>query len=271
MEARDSGLSARARRRPHPYNEGVQPLARLDFGTGRRRVSARVFGREDAPPVLLVHGLCGSARWWRRNVAALLPTHRVLVVELAGYGTNRAPLPIRIADAVESLAGLIATLPEGRTDIVAHSMGGQIVTHLAARHPDRVNRLVLASASGGLGAGFGGVVLRLPWEALKLKPSFAPVLAFDALRCGPVNLVASTLQIVADDVAEDARRIVAPTLLVWGSDDRLVPVAVGRNLAGLIPDAHLEVVDGAGHVVLWDAPERFNALMTAFLEPTPVT
>lgn len=246
----------------------MEPVARLDFGTGRRRVRARVYGREDAPPALLVHGLCGSGHWWRRNLPTLLRTHRALVVELAGYGDNRASLPIPLADAAESLAGLIATLPEGRADIVAHSMGGQITTHLAARHPERVRRLVLASASGGLGVGFGGMVLRLPWEAMKLKPSFAPVLAYDALRCGPVNLVASTLQIVSDDVADDARRIVAPTLLVWGSHDRLVPVSVGQRLADCIPNARLEVIEGAGHVVMWDDPDWFNALMDDFLSAT---
>lgn len=241
-------------KRRHAYH-----VAQLD----RYRLLYRCYG--DGPPVVLVHGLVGSARWWRYNVPALADHFRVYVIELVGFGSNRAWRPARIAASAELLARFIADLPEGRAAVIGHSMGGQIAIHLAARAPERVHRLVLAAASVLLRSDLVRMALRLPRAGLALRPDFVPTLALDAVRCGPLNLLLSAREILADDVQALLARIVAPTLLIWAERDALVPVAVGAALQQAIPTARLQVISGAGHVVMWDRPTEFNRLVLEFL------
>ncbi len=217
------------------------------------------------PPVLLVHGLSGSGLWWKHNVDAFAQHFTVYVVELKGYGTNRSWRPLRLQAAAECLASLIATLPHGRAHVVGHSMGGHISVHLAAQHPQRVDRLVLASASGLVRSDLLHMALKLPWAAWHSPLSFAPVLARDALRAGPVNLLLSTLEILKDDTTTALAKIVAPTLLVWGQHDVLVPPALGTAAQELLRGSQLVVIDGAGHNVMWDRPADFNRVVLEFL------
>lgn len=222
------------------------------------------------PPLVLVHGLSGSGAWWKRNVPAFARQFTVYVVELVGYGSNRAWRPARIEATADGLAEFIGNLPSGCAHIVGHSMGGQIATHLAARHPERVNRLVLACASGMARANILRMMLRLPNAGRYTPLRFAPTLTFDALRAGPVNLLLSTLDILSNDVSQALACIVAPTLLVWGAQDKLVPVAVGQALHQAIRQSRLEIIPRAGHVVMWDQPDAFNRIVLDFLLAQPV-
>jgi pimeloyl-ACP methyl ester carboxylesterase len=230
---------------------------------GPYRLHYREYGA--GPPLVLIHGLSGSASWWRRNVPALSERFRVLVLELVGYGSNRAWRPARILATADLLAEFIATLPEGRAHVIGHSMGGQIATQLAGRRPDRVDRLVLASASGLLRTDLLRMALRLPLQARHSPFDFAPRLTVDALRAGPLNLLLSALDILRDDVSEAIAHIRTPTLLIWGRNDKLVPVAVGETVQRLIPGSRLAVLPRAGHVPMWDRPAEFNRLVVEFL------
>jgi pimeloyl-ACP methyl ester carboxylesterase len=144
-------------------------------------------------------------------------------------------------------------------------MGGQIATQLAGRHPEHVDRLILASASGMLRTDLLRMALRLPLQARHSPFDFAPRLTIDALRAGPLNLLLSTLDILKDDVSDAIAHIRTPTLLVWGRNDRLVPVTVGETVQRLIPGARLAVLPRAGHVPMWDRPGEFNRLVLEFL------
>src|SRR3712207_1332254 len=111
----------------------------------------------DGPPLVLIHGLMGSEAWWRRNVPVFARHFTVYTIQLAGYGTNRAWRPLRIQAAADCIGALIGSLPNGRAHVIGHSMGGHIASYVAARHPHRVDRLVLTAASGLL----RGDVLRM--------------------------------------------------------------------------------------------------------------
>lgn len=237
--------------KPKAVNLGKYRLLYHEYGSG--------------PPLVLVHGLSGSGGWWRRNVPAFDDHFTVYVVDLVGYGSNRAWRPITIQQTAELLAELIAKMPAGCAHVIGHSMGGQIVTHLAAQHPDRVNRLVLACASGLVRSDLLRMALRLPNTGRYGRLDFAPTLALDALRAGPVNLLLSALDILSNDVSEALELIVAPTLLVWGAQDKLVPVSVGQAIQKGLCNARMEIIPGAGHVVMWDQPQRFNQLVLDFL------
>src|SRR3954451_4790444 len=76
------------------------------------------------PPVVLVHGLSGSSRWWRRNIGALTPHRRVYVVDLIGFGASRARYPFALPEAASYLIGWLDRLELDRVSLVGHSMGG---------------------------------------------------------------------------------------------------------------------------------------------------
>jgi pimeloyl-ACP methyl ester carboxylesterase len=234
-----------------------------EFRSGNCRLVYRQRG--GGPPLLLVHGLVGSSTWWRRNVGAFARYFTVYVVDLVGFGANRAWRPIGIQSSADCLAEFIATLPGGCAHVVGHSMGGQIATHLAASHPDRVNRLVLAAASDLVRSDLIRMALRLPSTGRYGKLDFAPILAIDALRAGPVNLLMGALDILSNDVSEALQNIVTPTLLIWGANDKLVPVSVGEAVHQAIRGSRFEVLGRAGHVLMWDQPEQFNKLVLHFL------
>jgi pimeloyl-ACP methyl ester carboxylesterase len=217
------------------------------------------------PPLLLIHGLSGSGQWWRHNTQAFAQHFTVYVVELKGYGTNRALRPLRLRSAAQCLGELINSLPGGRAHVIGHSMGGQISIHLAADHPRRIDRLVLAGASGLVRSDMLHMALKLPLAARRSPLSFAPVLARDALLAGPVNLLLSTLEILKDDTTEALAMITAPTLLVWGEYDVLVPPALGTTAQGMLHGSQLVVIDGAGHNVMWDRADEFNRVVLDFL------
>ncbi|MDX1934609.1 MAG: alpha/beta fold hydrolase [Capsulimonadales bacterium] len=238
------------------------------FPSGRHKIVYETVG--DGPALILIHGLSGSGRWWKHNLSTLSAHFTCYIIELVGYGSNRAFRPLPLRSAAEALALFIGTqTPTGRAHVIGHSMGGQIASVLAATYPDRVERLVLAAASGLLKSDIVRMALRLPIAGHYSPLDFLPTLVGDALRAGPVNLLLSTLDILGSDTTEMLRTVAAPTLLVFGDRDNLVPVTVGEAMDRLIPDSRLEVIEGAGHVLMWDHPRTFNRLVLDFLLPPP--
>ena len=216
-------------------------------------------------PVVLIHGLSGSAHWWRYNVRALSREHDVYLLDLAGYGgawRQRAP-------GVQEIARLVLHWLEAHdlrdVTLIGHSMGGQISMHVASLAGDRVRNLVLACASGLLKTSVLRTALKLPRAGMAGRPAFMPRLIADAVRAGPRNLWSSTRDLLKDSVEDLLPGLRARTLVVWGTRDALVPVTLGRLLAGAIPGAIFHEFPRAGHVVMVDAPREFNELVLAFL------
>jgi pimeloyl-ACP methyl ester carboxylesterase len=216
-------------------------------------------------PLILVHGLGGSSRWWARNVPALARSCRVHAVDLMGFGRSR-----RQRFALREAAGLLvqwmAQLGLDQASWVGHSMGGFVAAHLAAQFPARVERLVLVDAAA---LPLGRLSLRQVWRtALGLRHfplTLLPVLGADALRAGPVTLANALRQLRTADIRLDLARIAAPTLILWGEHDALLPVAVGQRLHACLPQATFKVIAGADHNPMWERPDAFNQAVTEFL------
>ena len=218
------------------------------------------------PPVVLVHGLSGSSRWWRRNIGALTPYRRVYVVDLIGFGASRTRQRFVLAEAAGYLAQWMDQLGLERVSLVGHSMGGMIAAELAADAPDRVDRLVLVDpAALPLDARRLRHALSLLRELRYLSPSFLPVLVADALRAGPLTLWRAATALMLADLRPKLAQIRAPTLVIWGEHDALVPVAFAQQLAQYLLYEELVVIKGAGHVPMWDRPQEFNRVLTKFL------
>src|SRR5215211_9007083 len=183
----------------------------------------------EGEPVVLVHGLSGSTRWWSRNVSKLAERYRVYLVDLPGFGRmRRLGRPFVLAEAAAWLSGWMEAVGLQRAHLVGHSMGGYVCLRLAASRPEVVRRLVLVAPAGvPTGRSMLGHLGPLLGAARYATPSFRPVLVRDALRTGPATLWRAARDLLAEDVRDDLRSIMAPTLLVWGERDTLVPPATG--------------------------------------------
>ena len=254
-----SGRPDRARGRT-----GIRASGR-EARVGGRPVRYEAAGKGE--PVVLVHGLSGSTRWWSRNVSELAERNRVYLVDLPGFGTmRRSRGRFVLAEATTWLSEWMGAVGLERAHLVGHSLGGYVCLRLAASTPEVVRRLVLVAPAGvPTGRSMVGHLGPLLGAALSATPAFLPVLVRDALRAGPATLWRAARDLLAEDVSEDLRRIAAPTLLVWGERDTLVPPATGDLLRKVIEDSRLLVVEGAGHVPMFERPEEFDAALLAFL------
>ena len=238
----------------------------VDLDHGRVRVLAA--GPPAAPPLLLIHGLGMSAAYYTAHTfPALGGAFRLVAPDLPGYGGSD-PLPhhtlAAYTGAVRALLDRLA--PDGPVHLLGHSMGGQIALGVAAADPARVRSLTLVGAAG------------LPWReppwwvsvrAATDRCNFQPRLLAYGFQAGPFSRVyrECVRMIMAGEAELPATlaRITAPTLLIWGAQDRQVPLAYGRTLARLLPNARLAVGPGLGHVPFFERPAAFHRLVAGFL------
>jgi pimeloyl-ACP methyl ester carboxylesterase len=216
-------------------------------------------------PAVLIHGLGGSGRWWGPVVPALARDHNVHTIDLVGFGAS-AGQRFSLEAAADQIGAFMDALGITGALVVGHSMGGFIAAELAADRPELVDRLVLVDAAGlPFRARFVTHAMNALRATLESSPRFLAMAAVDTLRAGPFTLIAATRSILASDLSEKLGRIAAPTLVLWGADDPLIPAATGRDLARALRDGRFELVDGAGHSPMWERPERFTALVRAFV------
>ncbi len=218
------------------------------------------------PPLILLHGLSGSGRWWGKNVPAFADSFRTYAVDLPGFGESRGVRWSRLDDIADRLANWLVDEGMPKAHVAGHSLGGAVAARLAARHPDRVDRLVLVDAAIRLQR---TRTIARPAHHMRTfgrgSPGFAPLFVRDLLRCHPRSFVAATIDALQTDWEPHLRRIHAPTLVVWGDSDAITPRALGHEIAALIPGARLITVAEAGHNPMWERAEAFNAEVLRFL------
>jgi pimeloyl-ACP methyl ester carboxylesterase len=237
---------------PRQLRIGDVPISYQVVGTGK--------------PVVLVHGLSGSSRWWARNVAALAERFRVYIVDLIGFGSSHHGHDFVLGEAADYLALWMDRLELERTSLIGHSMGGFISADLAANRPDRVERLVLVDAVAlPFERSHAQHLLGLLQGLRRLPVGFLPILLTDAYRAGPITILKAARELLATDIRAKLARIHAPTLVLWGANDAVVPLALGRRLADALPNAGLVVIKDAGHNPMWDRAEAFNRVVLDFL------
>lgn len=235
---------------------------------GRYRIHALHCGA--GAPLVLLHGLSGSSRWWRHNIPAFAERFRAHSPDLIGFGRSRTWVAQpSIAEMAEIVQQWLDINQIERTHLIGHSMGGQIAIHLAAHAPQRVQRLVLVSSAGVPRDLSFTALTRFVAEIIPPRawgvPSFLPTIAADALRMGPRVFVSATNHLLRDDVRPLLARIQAPTLLIWGRLDPLTPISHGQIMAQHIKQSRLVVFDDAAHMPMVDQPARFNEETLRFL------
>jgi pimeloyl-ACP methyl ester carboxylesterase len=213
----------------------------------------------DEPTGLVcLHGLAASGHWWRRSVGHLERLGPVTLLDLP-----RALAPEELADWVAESMGR----REAPIDLAGHSLGALVAARVAASHPELVRRLILIAPPG---IAPRRSVVEYGWplfrSLMQCQPGFLIRLSADALRAGPRNLVRGSLHIAAADVTSELASIRAPTLLVWGARDRLVPPSTARLWQDAVRHSRLLIIPGAGHVPMFETPADLAEAINTFRE-----
>ncbi|MFC6697582.1 alpha/beta fold hydrolase [Nocardioides daphniae] len=260
----------------------------------------------DGPVVLFIHGILGSQHHWSHLVEQLDDTFRVVVPDLFGHGASAKPMgDYSLSAHAATLRDLLDRLEIDTVTLVGHSLGGGIAMQFFYLFPERVERLVLV-ASGGLGREVSpwlrsatlpgaeqvlGVVasdwltsrlqglavkasdwgwrpgadVRAMWRGFRSLGDRESRRAFLATTRAVVDVGGQTVS--AHGHLEEVEA--PPTLLVWGSKDRVIPAWHALKARESVPGIQVELFEGAGHFPHLDDPERFTELLRSFVASTP--
>jgi pimeloyl-ACP methyl ester carboxylesterase len=223
-----------------------------------RRVRYRLVG--EGLPLVLLHGLSGSWRWWS-------PVYESLAARRSVYLVDLPPARRRLAasDLAAWLGRWLQLVKLETVDLAGHSLGGLVAAELAAYEPERVRRLALI-APAGIPCGLG-----LPARGLRLLETLydvrgrLPTIVGDAIRAGPLGLLRGIVFVTDRDLRTELASVRALSLLVWGERDRLMPVRIATEWQRALPRSRLVLLP-CGHVPTWEAPDELAACLLAFLE-----
>jgi pimeloyl-ACP methyl ester carboxylesterase len=252
----------------------------VDTPAGRQRA----FVGGSGPVIVLLHGAGDQAGAWSRVVPALVRSHSLIVLDLAGHGESEPRSgPVGVDRILGGAEGAIETLAQGRrVTLVGNSLGAWIAMLVAHRHPEWVERVVAVNGGAIKGANAEAVVVpktlaeaRAAMAQLRDAGS-APVPDFvlrDVVRqaaSGPLARFVAT----ADTMEQwtlDGRlgEIRPPVTLVWGASDKVMPLDYADRMLAELPSARLVTLEKCGHVPQNECPEKLLAALRDILEVKP--
>lgn len=242
----------------------------------------------DGPPLLLIMGMSGTKHHWgERVLAELRRDFETIVYDHRDAGdSTRTGAPFTIADLAGDAVGLLEALGVDSAHVLGISMGGMVAQELALRHPERVRTLTLGCTYCGgpgsslaspevigrlaeaMGSGDRARAIRASWD-VNVSTRFAVNQAewerflATGMKYGvsvPV-IMEQAKAISGHDTCARLPELQAPTLVVHGTEDQLIPVQNGRVIANLIPGSRLEILEGCGHMFFLEQPQRSAQLM----------
>lgn len=287
-----AGLAQAVPSDPVNYRVTVHPA-------GQPPLSVYVEEMGRGPPILFLHGLAGSSYTWRFIAAGLAASHRVIALDLRGFGRTEKPFDLAYSPA-DHAAVVRAFITERRLanlTLVGHSFGGMVSLMLAldrSLEPHRISRLVLLNAPA-YPQPFSPMIelLRapvLPYVMLNIVPPEVPTILSFAMEKmglarvhqrdidiyadplhqpgGPHALIQTARQIVPPDFSHMITRyatITKPTLVMTCREDQVVPATSALRLSRAIPRSRLVVLEGCDHILPEQAPQAVIAEMKRFL------
>lgn len=255
------------------------------------KVRVRIEGPEDAPPVILMHGFIYSLETWDAWAAALEADHRVIRFDLLGHGLSGPDPQQRYSpeERAAFLGDVMDALGVERAIIGGNSLGGLAAWRFAAAAPERVAALIMVSpgayAAEGVGegpvspppplelflrtapdAGVAATLANIYGDDSKITPERIKLIGEMMRQPGNGEaFVQSVEEFSLPDPEPMLKSITAPTLILWGAADAIIPPGDGRKMAAAIPNAKLIYYDGVGHTAQEEAPEETIADVRAFL------
>ena len=265
-----------------------QRIAYLDVGTG--------------PPIILIHGFGGSMWQWEYQQHELSQYFRVLTLDLPGAGLSDKPeIAYRPDEMLDFFVGFMDAVKIPQATLVGNSMGAGLAIGMALAHPARVDKLVLI---GGLPQHvmekltspsirraletrapswlvsfgnmlFGGLMTESILREIVHDPSLLTPAVIERSnrnrrRPGlikPIMTVRENLPLWESGFATRLGEIIHPTLVLWGKEDRVFPVAVGEELHRTIKESRFIQIPHAGHIPQWERPDMVNQELLTFIRP----
>jgi len=265
-----------------------QRIAYLDRGTG--------------PPVILIHGFGGSMWQWEHQQHTLSQHFRVITLDLPGSGLSDKPdIDYRPDQFVDFLTGFMDAMHIPQATLVGNSMGAGLAIGMALEHPHRVDKLVLigglpqylmqkltspsirkalqTSAPSWLVSLGNWLFGHLLTESALKEFIHNPALLTPAViersnrnrqRPGilkPIMAMQHVLPLWESGLARRLGEITHPTLVMWGEQDRVFPLAVGEELHRTIKGSQFVTIPDAGHIPQWEQPDLVNRSLIAYIHP----
>jgi pimeloyl-ACP methyl ester carboxylesterase len=256
-------------------------------------VDVRFVRRGEGPAVVLLHGFASSIYTWKDVIGPLARGRQVIAFDFPGFGASAIPDPLDSERLPATVLGLMDALGAARATLVGNSLGGAVAVAVAARHPERVERLVLVDAAGfNFASADRPLLLRAVGSPAGAVLEYVPVRS--ALFAAGLRQVFHDQRLVTEErVAEYVRpyrrkgsirasrqvlaragglgfpgvveAVRAPTLVVWGREDRWIPVEHAARFARAIPGAQVAVLDACGHLPQEEKPRELVARLEEFL------
>ncbi len=290
---------------PDPYGNPAPEWLEINWPdhlnrceVSRTTVNYVEMGSPGDPAVILIHGLDGCWQNWLETIPHLARTRRVLALDLPGFG--HSPLPswkISVPAYRDLIAGFMVAVGIERAEVVGNSLGGLVAVEHAIARPDDVAKLVLVAPAGistarvrtepalvaaRMMAGLAPLWMRFQGQAVR-RPRLLD-LAFRTIFHQPTGLRRELLYehyrngsgrpgfLPAVEAVTGHRPnpslddLTAPTLIVWGRDDMILPVSDATGYGSLLPNSQTVIFAGAGHLPQLERPVRFNRVLDSFLE-----
>jgi pimeloyl-ACP methyl ester carboxylesterase len=243
------------------------------------RIHYEFFGDPGSPVLTLLEGIGADIVGWRRSIPTLAGELRVVAIDHRGNGaSDDPPGPCTMTTFVGDVLAVLDELGAERAHVYGQSFGGMVAQEMALTHPDRVRTLVLAGTHPGqahaIEVADRTVPKGEPWRALYAAgfPEAHPDAVAEDRRAAaarPAHERGQRRQWEAMqrwDAFDRLSRIAVPTLVLHGSEDRVIAPANAELLARRIPGAELQLLEGAGHVFWSEQPELADRLVLDFNE-----
>jgi 2-hydroxy-6-oxonona-2,4-dienedioate hydrolase len=248
------------------------------------------------PTVILLHGLGADANNWAQTIPALASKYHVYAPDQVGFGQSDKPIVnYRVATLVEFLDQFYQKLGIEKATLVGNSFGGWAAAAFAIAHPQKVDKLVLVSAAGYSAKGYArGETLKKLYsvlnpsttadmkrlfelifydKAMSTDASVVPYFTYK-LKIGDGYTIKACIDSILrgeDFIDDKVKTIKAPTLVIWGREDRLNPLAMGEAFAQDISGAQKVIIEQCGHVPHIEKAPAFNGALLKFLAGEPAT
>jgi pimeloyl-ACP methyl ester carboxylesterase len=235
--------------------------------------------------VILIHGLGADSHHWALNIGPLAENFRVIALDQIGYGKSEKPvMRYTVGNFADYLHGFMVALNIPKASLVGNSLGGWVAVDFAIRHPEMVEKLVLVDAAGlhptpPLKTPAGGWKNLTPFNTRWFFDLMAANKEWATADLGPhsyerhvkngdsYTVASSVAEMATGREFEDKKldKVKAPTLIIWGRDDMLIPMKMGEHFNKGIAGSQMIVIDGTGHIPMVGKPAEFNAAVIKFL------